>query len=69
MAPCAGGQDGGSGKDPAGETRRREGQAADKRVGKAHRSHGPPWPPGNGGKPREVLVGREYFEEVDAQLR
>ena len=22
-----------------------------------------------GGKPREVLVGREYFEEVDAQLR
>ncbi len=25
--------------------------------------------PGNGGKPREVLVGREYFEEVDAQLR
>ncbi|HEX4913504.1 MAG TPA: FtsK/SpoIIIE domain-containing protein, partial [Vicinamibacterales bacterium] len=25
--------------------------------------------PGSGGKPREVLVGREYFEEVDAQLR
>ena len=25
--------------------------------------------PGTGGKPREVLVGREYFEEVDAQLR
>ncbi len=25
--------------------------------------------PGVGGKPREVLVGREYFEEVDAQLR
>ncbi len=25
--------------------------------------------PGAGGKPREVLVGREYFEEVDAQLR
>ena len=24
---------------------------------------------GTGGKPREVLVGREYFEEVDAQLR
>jgi S-DNA-T family DNA segregation ATPase FtsK/SpoIIIE len=24
---------------------------------------------GAGGKPREVLVGREYFEEVDAQLR
>ncbi len=23
----------------------------------------------SGGKPREVLVGREYFEEVDAQLR
>jgi S-DNA-T family DNA segregation ATPase FtsK/SpoIIIE len=25
--------------------------------------------PATGGKPREVLVGREYFEEVDAQLR
>src|SRR5688500_10737687 len=25
--------------------------------------------PGTGGKPREVLVGRDYFEEVDAQLR
>ncbi|HET9705348.1 MAG TPA: DNA translocase FtsK [Vicinamibacterales bacterium] len=25
--------------------------------------------PGSGGKPREVLVGRDYFEEVDAQLR
>jgi S-DNA-T family DNA segregation ATPase FtsK/SpoIIIE len=25
--------------------------------------------PGTGGKPREVLVSREYFEEVDAQLR
>ncbi len=25
--------------------------------------------PAVGGKPREVLVGREYFEEVDAQLR
>ena len=25
--------------------------------------------PGAGGKPREVLVGRDYFEEVDAQLR
>ena len=25
--------------------------------------------PAAGGKPREVLVGREYFEEVDAQLR
>jgi S-DNA-T family DNA segregation ATPase FtsK/SpoIIIE len=24
---------------------------------------------GTGGKPREVLVGRDYFEEVDAQLR
>jgi DNA segregation ATPase FtsK/SpoIIIE, S-DNA-T family len=24
---------------------------------------------GTGGKPREVLVGREYFEEVDAQIR
>ena len=22
-----------------------------------------------GGRPREVLVGRDYFEEVDAQLR
>jgi S-DNA-T family DNA segregation ATPase FtsK/SpoIIIE len=25
--------------------------------------------PATGGKPREVLVGRDYFEEVDAQLR
>ncbi len=25
--------------------------------------------PATGGKAREVLVGREYFEEVDAQLR
>ena len=25
--------------------------------------------PATGGKPREVLVGREYFEDVDAQLR
>jgi S-DNA-T family DNA segregation ATPase FtsK/SpoIIIE len=25
--------------------------------------------PGAGGKPREVLVDRGYFEEVDAQLR
>jgi S-DNA-T family DNA segregation ATPase FtsK/SpoIIIE len=25
--------------------------------------------PGTGGKPREVLVGRDYFEEVDAQPR
>ncbi len=25
--------------------------------------------PATGGKPREVLVGREYFDEVDAQLR
>ena len=25
--------------------------------------------PGTGGKPREVLVDRGYFEEVDAQLR
>ena len=25
--------------------------------------------PATGGQPREVLVGREYFEEVDAQLR
>ena len=25
--------------------------------------------PGGGGKPREVLVDRSYFEEVDAQLR
>jgi S-DNA-T family DNA segregation ATPase FtsK/SpoIIIE len=25
--------------------------------------------PAAGGKPREVLVGKEYFEEVDAQLR
>ena len=25
--------------------------------------------PGVGGKPREVLVDRGYFEEVDAQLR
>ena len=25
--------------------------------------------PATGGKPREVLVGRNYFEEVDAQLR
>ncbi|HJU45066.1 MAG TPA: DNA translocase FtsK 4TM domain-containing protein [Vicinamibacterales bacterium] len=25
--------------------------------------------PGTGGKPREVLVGRDYFEEVDAQMR
>jgi DNA segregation ATPase FtsK/SpoIIIE, S-DNA-T family len=25
--------------------------------------------PGAGGKPREVLVGKDYFEEVDAQLR
>ncbi len=25
--------------------------------------------PATGGKPREVLVGREYFEEVDTQLR
>jgi S-DNA-T family DNA segregation ATPase FtsK/SpoIIIE len=25
--------------------------------------------PAIGGKPREVLVGRDYFEEVDAQLR
>jgi S-DNA-T family DNA segregation ATPase FtsK/SpoIIIE len=25
--------------------------------------------PGTGGKPREVLVGRDYFEDVDAQLR
>jgi S-DNA-T family DNA segregation ATPase FtsK/SpoIIIE len=25
--------------------------------------------PTTGGKPREVLVGRDYFEEVDAQLR
>jgi S-DNA-T family DNA segregation ATPase FtsK/SpoIIIE len=25
--------------------------------------------PGAGGKPREVLVGRDYFDEVDAQLR
>jgi hypothetical protein len=24
---------------------------------------------GAGGKPREVLVGNGYFEEVDAQLR
>ncbi|MDH4065901.1 MAG: cell division protein FtsK, partial [Acidobacteriota bacterium] len=25
--------------------------------------------PATGGKAREVLVGRDYFEEVDAQLR
>ncbi len=25
--------------------------------------------PATGGKPREVLVGRDYFAEVDAQLR
>ena len=25
--------------------------------------------PGAGGKPREVLVDKNYFEEVDAQLR
>jgi S-DNA-T family DNA segregation ATPase FtsK/SpoIIIE len=25
--------------------------------------------PATGGKPREVLVGKDYFEEVDAQLR
>ncbi len=25
--------------------------------------------PAAGGKPREVLVGKDYFEEVDAQLR
>jgi S-DNA-T family DNA segregation ATPase FtsK/SpoIIIE len=25
--------------------------------------------PGAGGKPREVLVGKDYFDEVDAQLR
>jgi hypothetical protein len=25
--------------------------------------------PSAGGKPREVLVDRNYFEEVDAQLR
>ena len=25
--------------------------------------------PGAGGKPRDVLVDRGYFEEVDAQLR
>jgi S-DNA-T family DNA segregation ATPase FtsK/SpoIIIE len=25
--------------------------------------------PATGGKPREVLVGRDYFEEVDAQMR
>jgi hypothetical protein len=25
--------------------------------------------PGNGGKAREVLVDRAYFDEVDAQLR
>jgi S-DNA-T family DNA segregation ATPase FtsK/SpoIIIE len=25
--------------------------------------------PATGGKPREVLVDRGYFEEVDAQLR
>jgi hypothetical protein len=25
--------------------------------------------PATGGKAREVLVGRDYFDEVDAQLR
>jgi S-DNA-T family DNA segregation ATPase FtsK/SpoIIIE len=25
--------------------------------------------PGQGGKPREVLVDKAYFDEVDAQLR
>jgi hypothetical protein len=25
--------------------------------------------PGTGGKPREVLVDKSYFDEVDAQLR
>jgi hypothetical protein len=25
--------------------------------------------PGVGGKPREVLVDKNYFDEVDAQLR
>jgi hypothetical protein len=25
--------------------------------------------PGTGGKPREVLVDKHYFDEVDAQLR